>query len=86
MRNNMGSTYIMYVTQERTNGSVSCAVTLNISSNPLECIPVMNLWPGFDLSILKGRYMSLVMRKPVFGVSDRSVQSQKIARSLKFWI
>ena len=32
--------------------------------------------------------MSLVLRKPVFGVSDtnRAMQSQKMARALKFWI
>ena len=29
--------------------------------------------------------MSLVLRKPVFGVSDRAVQPQKMARVLKFW-
>ena len=43
-------------------------------------------------ALLNGKetYMSLV-RKPVFGVSDqvshnRAVQSQKMARGLKFWI
>ena len=38
-----------------------------------------------------GHHMSLVVRKPVFGVSDqvshnRAVQSLNMARGLKFWI
>ena len=48
----------------------------------------------FIFTAVKNRYiyyMSLVLRKPVFGVptrsdSNRAVQPQKMARGLKFWI
>ena len=47
------------------------------------------LWAGvLDLAICSKAHLSLVLRKPVFSVSDqvtnRAVQLQKMARGLKF--